>query len=62
MDMFAETAILDYHVLFADQGKKLPFSVFVFSLQQTNGSCHFPLVLFSDVRKWNCIYRHRWAP
>ncbi len=36
MGTFAETAIIDYHLLFADQGK--PISVFHFRLQQTNGS------------------------
>jgi hypothetical protein len=41
VDLFAETAIIDYHLLFADQGKKLPFSVFVFRLQQTNGVAIF---------------------
>jgi hypothetical protein len=45
MGTFAETAITDYHLLFADQGKQT--FVFCFCLHQTNGSCSFPLVLFS---------------
>jgi hypothetical protein len=36
---FAETAIISYHLSFADQGKK-NFH-FRFRLQQTNGSRHF---------------------
>jgi hypothetical protein len=32
--MFAERAIVDYHLAFADQGKQI--SVFSFGLQQTN--------------------------
>jgi hypothetical protein len=39
MGMFAETAIVDYHLSFADQGKQT--SVFCFLLQQTDGSLHF---------------------
>jgi hypothetical protein len=46
MGTFAETTIVDYHLSFADQGKQsFPFPVF--RLQQTNGSCPFPLVRFS---------------
>jgi hypothetical protein len=55
MDTFAETAIIDYRLLFADQGKqtsvfrlkKKKTEVCRFRLQQTKGSCHFPLILFS---------------
>jgi hypothetical protein len=56
MGTFAETAIVDYRSSFADQGKKnfgfFPFAfsaikkkfvVSVFRLQQTKGSCCFPL-------------------
>jgi hypothetical protein len=59
MGMFDETAIVDHTLSFEDQGKQtslfnfglqqtnggLPISIFF--LQQTNGSCHFPLVLLS---------------
>jgi hypothetical protein len=40
MGTFAKTAILNYLVLFANQGKQT--SVFRFRLQQTNGS--FPIM------------------
>jgi hypothetical protein len=40
MGTFAETAIVDYRLSFADQGKQT--SVFSFLLQQTNGSLPFP--------------------
>jgi hypothetical protein len=51
MAMFAETAVVDYHLSFADRGEQTPF-LFPFSaykqklpfLQQTNGSSLFPLV------------------
>jgi hypothetical protein len=39
MGTFAKTAILNYLVLFANQGKQT--SVFRFRLQQTNGSFPF---------------------
>jgi hypothetical protein len=39
MGMFAETAIIDYNLLFADQGNKLPLSVSVFRKQTE--VCHF---------------------
>jgi hypothetical protein len=54
MGMFAETANVDYRLLFADQGKqtsvfhfplaenKGKFALFVFRLQQTNRSRQFP--------------------
>jgi hypothetical protein len=35
MGTFAETAIVDYHLSFADQGKQT--SVYCFCLRQTNG-------------------------
>jgi hypothetical protein len=56
MGTFAETANINYGLLFADQGKQtsvfrlqktnenLPFP---FCLQQTNGTCSFPPVSFS---------------
>jgi hypothetical protein len=59
MGTFAETANVDYRLSFAIQGKQISvfhfrfaekkrkFAVSVFHLQQTNGSCRFPLVLFS---------------
>jgi hypothetical protein len=45
MGTFAETAIVDYHLSFADQGKQT--FIFGFHLQQTNINCRFPLVSFS---------------
>jgi hypothetical protein len=42
MGTFSETAIVDYSSSFAEQGKKLPFSVSVIHLQQTNESCRLP--------------------
>jgi hypothetical protein len=36
MGTFAEIAIIDYHLSFADQGKHTP--VFCFCLLQTNGN------------------------
>jgi hypothetical protein len=36
MGTFAETAYASYRLLFADQGKKLPFP-----FAETNGSCRF---------------------
>jgi hypothetical protein len=59
MGTFAETVNVVYHLSFADKGKqtsvfrfrlqqkKLKFALSVFSLQQKNGSCRFPLVPFS---------------
>jgi hypothetical protein len=60
MGTFAETANVDYRLSFADQGKQTAifhfrlrkqrkFSIFVFRLQQTNRSCRFPLVQFSQI-------------
>jgi hypothetical protein len=55
MGMFAETAIVDYHFSFADQGKQtsvfhfrlqqtnLKFAISVFFLQKPNRCCRFPL-------------------
>jgi hypothetical protein len=66
MGTFAETAIVDYRLSFANQGKqtsvfrflfvenKRKFAVAVFHLQQTNESCQFPLVQFS-VYTWKYI-------
>jgi hypothetical protein len=39
MGMFAETAIIDYHLSFAYQGKQT--SVYHFRLQKTNGAFPF---------------------
>jgi hypothetical protein len=44
LGMFAETAIVDFHWSFADQGKQT--LIFCFCLQQTNGICHLPLIPF----------------
>jgi hypothetical protein len=58
MGTVAETAKVDYLLSFAKKGKqtfifrfplaenKRKFAVSVFRLQQTNGSCRFPLVPF----------------
>jgi hypothetical protein len=43
---FAETAIADYHLSFAHQGKQM--SVFHFRLQQKNGSLPFPFSVCSQ--------------
>jgi hypothetical protein len=63
MGRFAETAIVDYHLSFADQEKqtsifhfrfsanKRKFAVSIFRLQKTNGSRRFPLVPFSVCRR-----------
>jgi hypothetical protein len=40
---FAETAIIDYRLLFADQGKQTS----TFRLQQPNGSLPFPFSICS---------------
>jgi hypothetical protein len=45
MGMFAETAIVDYSLSFAEKGKQT--SVFCFRLQQTNGSLSFPFPVCS---------------
>jgi hypothetical protein len=45
MGTFAETAIVEYRLLFADQGKTS-----IFRLQQTNGSCCFPSLSVSAER------------
>jgi hypothetical protein len=61
MGTFAETALLqqslitfyrqpretNFHFLFSLAANKWKFAVSIFHLQQTNGSCRFPLVLFS---------------
>jgi hypothetical protein len=56
MVTFAETEIIDYRLSFADHGKQISISVCckqtevyrsVLRLQQTNGSCRFPLVPIS---------------
>jgi hypothetical protein len=47
MGSFAETSIVDYHFLYADQGKQT--LVFHFHFQQTNRS--LPFTLFSIDRK-----------
>jgi hypothetical protein len=36
MGMFAETAIIDYHLSFAEEGKQI--SIFHLCLQQTNST------------------------
>jgi hypothetical protein len=46
MDTMAETAIVDYRLSFADQGKQT--TVFRFHLQQINGSLLF---MFSVCKK-----------
>jgi hypothetical protein len=46
MGMFAEKAIVDYHSLFADQGKQT--SLLCFCFQQTIGSSPFPFSVCSQ--------------
>jgi hypothetical protein len=43
MDTFAETAIVDHRLSFANQGKQ----IFLFRLQQTIGSLPFPFSVCS---------------
>jgi hypothetical protein len=45
MGTFAETAIVDYRLSFADQGNQT--SVFCFRSQQRNGSLPFPFSVCS---------------
>jgi hypothetical protein len=75
MGMFAETAIVDYCVSFADKKNKVPFSVsvcskrtkvlrFRFPLQKTSLSCHFLFVEFwkhgdMDMETWRETWRWR---
>jgi hypothetical protein len=49
MDMFAEIAMVDYCLSFADQGKQT--SVIRFHLQQTNGSLPFPFPFTENKQK-----------
>jgi hypothetical protein len=49
MDMFAEIAMVDYCLSFADQGKQT--SVIHFHLQQTNGSLPFPFPFTENKQK-----------
>jgi hypothetical protein len=62
MGTFAETAIVDYRLSFADQGKqtsvfrfaasnKRKYAVSVFRLQETNGSVPFSICLYLYIRK-----------
>jgi hypothetical protein len=43
MGTFAETAIVDYHLSFTNQGKQTP--IFHFALQQTSRSLSFPFTV-----------------
>jgi hypothetical protein len=56
--MFAETAIVEYRLSFAEQGK--PTSVFRFRLQQTNGSCHF-CFSFAECKRICCLFHFPFA-
>jgi hypothetical protein len=58
MGTFAETAIVDYHLLFANQrkqtsvsvsvcSKQMKIAIFIFRLEQTKRSCSLLLVPFS---------------
>jgi hypothetical protein len=58
MGTFAETAIVDYRLLFADQGKQT--FVFRFHLQQTKGSLPFPFSICSKQREV-CHFRFPFA-
>jgi hypothetical protein len=55
--MFAETAIVDYRLSLANQGKQIPFSVSVFSKQTEGCRFHFPFAttffVSSVFRSWN---------
>jgi hypothetical protein len=53
MGTFAETAIVDYCLSFANRGKQT--SVFRFRLQQTNGSLPF---LFSVCKQTEVAFLH----
>jgi hypothetical protein len=70
MATFAETAIVAYHLSFADQGKqtslfcfgcaenKHKFAVSVFHLPQTNGTRHFLLdTVYIGIQYKFCNYR-----
>ncbi len=46
--MFAETAIVDYRLLFADQGKQYSVFHFRFPFAVNNRNCRFP---FAEFRK-----------
>jgi hypothetical protein len=48
MCTFPETAIVVIVYCLPIMENKLLFAVSVFRLQQTNGNCHLPFVLFSD--------------
>jgi hypothetical protein len=49
MGTFDETAIVGYHLSFADKGKQTP--VFCFCLKQTNGSSPFPFPFAENKQK-----------
>jgi hypothetical protein len=49
MGTFAETAIVDYHLTFADQGKTFLFRS---CFQQTNASSLFPFLFAANKRKF----------
>jgi hypothetical protein len=51
MDTFAETAIFDYRLSIADQGKQTSF--FHFRLKQTKGNLPFPFSV--AVNKWRLL-------
>jgi hypothetical protein len=53
MGTSAETAIVDYHLFFANQGKQT--SVLRFHLKQTNGSLPFPFAVCSN-QNGNCHF------
>jgi hypothetical protein len=53
MVTFAETAIVNYRLLFADQGKQT--SIFRFHVQQTNGSSLFLFSILNQTNK-NCRF------
>jgi hypothetical protein len=58
MGTFAETAIVDYRLSCADQGKQT--SNFCFRLQQRKLSCHFLFVLLAVFRKHGDIDMEIW--
>jgi hypothetical protein len=74
MGTFAETAIINYCLSFADQGKQTygfcfrsqqsEVCCFCFLFAENNGSCHFPFAKFrkrgdKDMETWKWRHRHR---
>jgi hypothetical protein len=58
IDESTETAIVNYHLWFADQGKQI--SAFHFRFQQTNGSLSFQFSVSSILHLQNCRIPETW--